>query len=98
MRFENMASQSVTIQATPEQVWEALVNPRLIKKYMFGADVRSEWKEGSPITWNGESGRKRFEGVKLALTQDNNPTDEARRLSEVTWKKALHGLKDLLER
>src|SRR5512147_361354 len=62
MQFENMASQSVTIQATPERVWEGLVNPHLIKKYLFGAEVRSDWKEGSPITWNGESGRKRFEG------------------------------------
>lgn len=142
MRFENLATQFVTIQAPPERVWEALVDPRLIKKYMFGADVRSDWKEGSPIVWHGESEGKRFEGkgviqrivrermirythyrpslglpdrpenyhtvtvtlsdgpegVNLALTQDNNPTEQARRHSEATWKKALNGLKHLLER
>ena len=30
------------------------MNPATAKKYFFGADVHSDWKEGSPITFTGE--------------------------------------------
>jgi uncharacterized protein YndB with AHSA1/START domain len=35
-------------------VWRALVDPAQIERYMFGAQVSSDWLEGSPITWKGE--------------------------------------------
>jgi uncharacterized protein YndB with AHSA1/START domain len=35
-------------------VWDAFINPRTIKQYMFGTDVISDWKPGSPIVWKGE--------------------------------------------
>jgi uncharacterized protein YndB with AHSA1/START domain len=56
-----MAKASVTINAPRADVWKALVNPSAIKQYMFGADVRTDWKEGSPITWSGEWKGKRFQ-------------------------------------
>jgi uncharacterized protein YndB with AHSA1/START domain len=46
-----VASARVTIAAPVAEVWSALVNPATIKRYMFGTQVRSEWKEGSPIVW-----------------------------------------------
>ncbi|MGH7520069.1 MAG: SRPBCC family protein [Gemmatimonadales bacterium] len=49
-----IAKSSVHIDAPPAKVWAALVTPAAIKQYMFGADVRSDWKVGSPITWSGE--------------------------------------------
>jgi uncharacterized protein YndB with AHSA1/START domain len=30
------------------------VNPEAIKQYMFGTNVVSDWREGSPISWRGE--------------------------------------------
>jgi uncharacterized protein YndB with AHSA1/START domain len=48
------AKANTTIQAPVEKVWEAFVNPQIIKKYMFNTNVQSDWKEGSPITWSGE--------------------------------------------
>ncbi len=36
------------------KVWDALVDPDAIKRYMFGTTVTSDWREGSPITWTGE--------------------------------------------
>ena len=52
---ENLtANASISLDATPSKVWEALTNPKLIKQYMFGTDVTSDWKEGNPITWKGE--------------------------------------------
>jgi uncharacterized protein YndB with AHSA1/START domain len=58
---DNIATAEVTINATRERVWQALVSPAEIKKYMFGSDVRSDWKPGSPITFQGEFKGKRYE-------------------------------------
>jgi uncharacterized protein YndB with AHSA1/START domain len=49
-----IARASVTINAPSEKVWDALVNPEAIKQYMFGTNVVAEWREGSPIIWQGE--------------------------------------------
>lgn len=52
---ENLtAKASITIAAAPSIVWEALTNPKLIKQYMFGTDVTSDWNEGNSITWQGQ--------------------------------------------
>jgi uncharacterized protein YndB with AHSA1/START domain len=53
----HVASAQCEIDAAPEEVWRALTDPRLIKQYMFGSEVTTNWKPGSPITWQGE-----FEG------------------------------------
>jgi uncharacterized protein YndB with AHSA1/START domain len=55
------ASATILIEAPRAEVWKALVSPEAIKQYMFGADVRTDWKEGSPITWSGEWKGKKFE-------------------------------------
>ena len=64
-----IARATTTINAPKSEVWAALVTPAAIKQYMFGSDVVSEWKEGSPITWKGEWQGKRYEdkGVILQL-------------------------------
>ena len=54
MKKNLSAKTSITINASDSKVWDALINPKKIKKYMFGADVTSEWKEESAINWNGE--------------------------------------------
>lgn len=136
-----IARSSITIEAPPAQVWQALVTPAAIKQYMFGTNVTSDWKEGSPITWKGEWQGKAYEdkGVirqfkpnqalqythfsplaglpdkpenyhtvsiqlspdgnrtRVSLTQDNNPTEEARSHSEKNWKMMLDGLKKFVE-
>ena len=48
------AETSITINAGSSKVWEALTKPELIKKYLMGTNVTSEWKEGSAITYAGE--------------------------------------------
>src|SRR4030095_1045428 len=57
----NIATAGTTINTTVEKVWDALVNPVLIKKYMFGADVTSGWNVGDSITWKGEWQGKPYE-------------------------------------
>jgi uncharacterized protein YndB with AHSA1/START domain len=56
------AKASVHIDAPLAKVWEALVHPDLIKQYLFGTTVVSDWKEGSPITWKGKWQGKASEG------------------------------------
>jgi len=54
-----IARAAVTIDAPAARVWDALTNPDVIKQYMFGTNVVSDWREGSPIVWQGEwQGRK----------------------------------------
>lgn len=47
-------SKSITINATAEQVWDALVNPEKIKKYLFGTEAISSWLVDDPIIFQGE--------------------------------------------
>src|SRR5690625_4409186 len=49
-----VAKASIRIEASPKKVWEAFINPDIIKEYMFGAQVVSDWIKGSSIVWKGE--------------------------------------------
>ena len=137
-----VAHAKTSIEATKSQVWEALVAPDAIKQYMFGADVKSDWSEGSAITWQGEMEGKKYrdKGVilkidpeqilqynhfsplsgkpdkpenyhtitinlsgrgsktEVALSQDNNADEAARRESEKNWAAMLGGLKKYVEK
>jgi uncharacterized protein YndB with AHSA1/START domain len=64
-----IAKASATINAPSERVWDALVNPEAIKQFMFGTNVDSDWREGSPIIWRGEWQGRAYEdkGVILQL-------------------------------
>ncbi|MBU3126038.1 SRPBCC domain-containing protein [Sinomicrobium sp. 2019215] len=32
-----------------------MTNPEMTRQYMFGCEVRSDWKIGNPILWNGKT-------------------------------------------
>ena len=66
----HIAKAQTTINASVEKVWDALTNPEMIKKYMFGATVISDWKEGSKITWKGEWEGKTYEDKGKILRFD----------------------------
>lgn len=110
---------------------------------MFGADVITDWKVGSPIVWKGAFEGKEYEdkgrilkfepekvlrmthysplsgekdipenyhtltielskqnenATRVELTQDNNPSEEAREHSEKNWQGMLEGLKAVVEK
>ena len=56
-----IATSSIVINVPPEKVWEALTNPALVKQYLFGTDVKTDWQVGSPITYSGEWEGKPYE-------------------------------------
>lgn len=59
---ENMTAKTqITVHAPAAKVWAALTTPELIKQYMMGADVHTDWKVGSPLTYTGEYQGKKFE-------------------------------------
>jgi uncharacterized protein YndB with AHSA1/START domain len=50
----HVATAAIDIDASADQVWAALTDPGLIKRYMFGSEVETDWRENSPIFWRGE--------------------------------------------
>ena len=54
----------IRIQAPAARVWDALTNPAQTKKYMFGCEALSDWKEGSPLLWKGN-----FNGVEVVAVK-----------------------------
>ena len=87
----HVATAQCEIDAPPEKVWRALTDPQLIKKYMFGSEVRTDWKPGSPITWQGE-----FEGRKYMDKGEIIAVEPGRRL-EITHFSPLTGQPDVPE-
>jgi uncharacterized protein YndB with AHSA1/START domain len=61
MNSKFIAKATTTIHAPVSKVWQALVNPEIIKQYLFNTEVVSDWKEGSPILYRGEWQGKPFE-------------------------------------
>jgi len=51
----------MTFDAPRAKVWDALVRPDLIKRYMYVTDVVADWREGGPISWKSEHNGKPFE-------------------------------------
>jgi uncharacterized protein YndB with AHSA1/START domain len=48
------AETSIVINAPAGTVWDALVNPDMVKQYMHGTTMNADWREGGAITWSGE--------------------------------------------
>ena len=136
-----IAKAQVEINAPVAKVWNALVNPEMIKQYMFGTHVVSDWKAGAPIVWKGVWEGKPYEdkgvilklqrerllqyshfsplsgqpdvpenyhtvtialspkgaGTVVALSQDNNASEEERQHSEQNWGMMLTSLQKVLE-
>src|SRR5258706_14830740 len=56
-----VATAKVDIDASAEEVWGALTDPKRIAKYMMGARVQTDWRPGSAITWTGEYQGRAYE-------------------------------------
>lgn len=61
MQDRLLATASITLNAPPQTVWQALTDPAQIKKYLFGTDAHSDFKKGSTITYTGEWEGKKYE-------------------------------------
>ena len=85
------AQATTVVNAPASKVWDALTKPNLIKQYLFGTEVTTDWKVGSPITYKGEWQGKSYEdkGEILQIEPD--------KLLISTFWSSLAGLPDLPE-
>jgi uncharacterized protein YndB with AHSA1/START domain len=82
---------SMVIDATRDEVWDALTNPRQIKKYFFGTEAVSDWKAGSPLYFRGEWEGKKYEDKGTIL--ETKPGE----LFKYTYWSSRGGVEDLPE-
>jgi uncharacterized protein YndB with AHSA1/START domain len=61
MNKDFTVKKSVLINAPAERVWDALVDPAMVKQYLFGTDIHTDWKVGSPIIYTGVWEGKSYE-------------------------------------
>jgi uncharacterized protein YndB with AHSA1/START domain len=85
------AKSAVVIDASVSKVWEALTKPELIRQYMFGAHVNTDWQVGSPITYTGVWEGNAYEDKGTILQV------EPEKLLVSTFWSAMSGLPDLPE-
>jgi uncharacterized protein YndB with AHSA1/START domain len=55
-----VSKSSITINAPINKVWQALTDPAMIKEYLFGTTTITDWKKGSPISYEGEWEGKKY--------------------------------------
>ncbi len=67
MEKQLVATASITLNAPIAKIWDAITNPSVIKEYMFGTEVVSDWKVGRPILWKGVWKGKSYEDKGVIL-------------------------------
>lgn len=92
MRNKGFIAQATIIINSPvSRVWDALTNPELIKQYLFGTQVTTDWKVGNPITYKGTWEGKTYEDKGKVLQV------EPEKLLVSTFWSSLSGLPDVPE-
>lgn len=86
-----VARAEITIDAPAEKVWRALTDPASIAEFMFGAKVTTDWRPGSPITYDGEWKGKPYRDKGTVLEVVPN------RLLKTTHFSPLSGKEDVPE-
>jgi uncharacterized protein YndB with AHSA1/START domain len=75
-----VAEKRITINASAEAVWQALTDPELVKRYLHGTNMETDWNVGGPITWRGEWKGQSYEDKGTVLEVEPNE-----RLKNTHW-------------
>jgi len=86
-----VARATITVNVPISKVWDALTKPDLIKQYLFGTEVTTDWQVGSSITYTGKWEGKTYEDKGKILQS------EPGRLLVSTFWSSLSGLPDVPE-
>ena len=86
-----VAQTTIIINAPTSRVWDALTKPDLIKQYLFGTEVTTDWRVGSPITYQGTWEGKAYKDKGKVLQV------EPGKLLVSTFWSSLSGLPDVPE-
>ena len=91
MKNQFTAITKISIHASKERVWEAIVNPSLVKQYFFGTDLSAEWRVGGTIYFRGE-----YEGTPYEDKGIITEIKEAE-LLKYNYKSSWDGSPDVIE-
>ena len=86
-----IAQAAVLIVAPSEKVWEALTRPDLIKIYLFGTTVKTDWQVGSPIIYEGQWQGKSYQDKGIVVQVERG------KLLVSTYWSSMAGFPDLPE-
>jgi uncharacterized protein YndB with AHSA1/START domain len=86
-----IAKAVITINTPASKVWDALTRPDLIKQYLFGTEVVTDWQVGSPITYKGTWEGKTYEDKGKILR-----IEPGKQLVSTYWS-SLSGVPDIPE-
>ncbi len=67
-----IAKKSIIIDAPVAKVWQAIVDPEMVKKYFFGTKVESSWQKGAAIRWTGAWEGTTYEDKGVVLDVEPN--------------------------
>jgi len=88
MNKDLIANADIKINASPDLVWDALINPEKIKVYLFGTKTSSLWTPGSEIVFEGEyQGQHYRDKGKITAIEGN-------KILEYTYWTGFSGLED----
>jgi uncharacterized protein YndB with AHSA1/START domain len=85
------ATATVDIGAPPGAVWRVLLDPESVREYMFGSEVVTDWRPGSPILFRGSWEGKPYEDKGVIVDVDEP------RLLRYTHYSPLSGAPDVPE-
>jgi|SRR5699024_606234 len=72
MKKDLITVSSIKINSSPEKVWKILTDTKDIEKYLFGTKIKTNWKVGSPILFQGEyDGQKYIDKGDVIENKEN---------------------------
>jgi uncharacterized protein YndB with AHSA1/START domain len=86
-----IAQVTILINAPATRVWDALTKPELIKQYLFGTIVKTDWQVGSPIIYEGQWQGKAYQDKGTVMQI------EPEKLLVSTYWSSMEGLPDVRE-
>ena len=91
MEKDLLVKKTIKISADAAKVWNALTNPKMIKQYLLGTKVVTDWKVGSEISFQGNWKGKKF--------RDKGRIEkiEIEKIFQYTYWSELSGLEDRIE-
>ncbi len=76
----------ISINASPEAVWDALVNPAKISQYMFGSQAESSWQKGDDLKFFMEKDGEQLLLVHGSIVEIDRPRLLEHTLFPSTWE------------
>ena len=67
MQTQHKAKYETIIHAPIEKVWDALTNPKIVQQYLFGTNLKTDWKVGGEIIFTGEWEGKTYKDKGIIL-------------------------------